>query len=448
MLARLITFLKSERAMTGAAFALAIKAGGALLMISVFTLAARSMSTAAFGELAMWFNALSCLAVIAVFGQETLIVRSWGEYSQRRNLGLMKGAYRFGWTISTLCAAIACAVLAFANQLLPAPLSMLALTSACAFLASQTLLHYSSHSSRTICGFRISEPHRELTWRIVLIAAVGLHLHGDLRLAVFFFAAAVGMVLSIVLQSIAVKQGFPVETAAESPAFKRREWLGRGAAMGVSASVEALSQYAEVIILGFLATPSVAAGYFVAARIANIFPMLSTGLNTYTVTRASNLHFGGQTERLQQVMRSVMTVAFALATPIFVILTLVAGWILSIFGDSYLAAHSAFVILASASFIITLSGPSSGLLLITGDERLWSRVAALSLVLRILIMSRLAPEYGAAGAAFSWAIVNVPVAIAAGILCRQRCGVDPSALALLTYWQKRPALGAAEASRS
>ncbi|HLW93504.1 MAG TPA: lipopolysaccharide biosynthesis protein [Roseiarcus sp.] len=443
----MIAFLKTQRAMTGAVFALAIKASGALLMISVFTLAARSMSTTAFGELAMWFNALSCLAVIAVFGQETLIVRSWGEYSEQGDFGLMKGAYRFGWTIATLCAAIACAVLAFANRLLPAPLSALALLSACAFLAAQTLLHYSSHSCRTICGFRISEPHRELTWRIVLLAAVASHLHGDLRLAAFFFAAAAGMALSIAFQSIAVKQGFPVGTAAERSTYKKREWLGRGAAMGVSASVEALSQYAEVIILGFLATPSAAAGYFIAARIANIFSMLSTGLNTYTVTTASNLHFGGQTERLQHVMRSVMTVAFALVTPLFIILILIGGPILSVFGPSYLAAHSALVILTTASFIITLSGPSSGLLLITGDENLWSRVAALSLVLRILIMSRLAPEYGAAGAALSWAIVNIPVAIAAAVLCRQRCGVDPSAFALLSYWRKRPALSEPEASR-
>ena len=40
-------------------------------------------------------------------------------------------------------------------------------------------------------------------------------------------------------------------------------------------------------------------------------------------------------------------------------------------------------------------------------------------------------RYGASGAALGWAIVNTPVAIWVALLCRKRCGVDPSALAIL-----------------
>ena len=304
--------------MAGAMLTLVIKASGAVLMIAVFTLAARSMSTTAFGEIAMWFNALSCLAVVSVFGQDMLIVRSWGEYGEQGRPDLMIGAYRFGWTTATICASIACGALLVANHLLSAPLSGLALAAGCAFLTAQILQHYSSHSSRTIRGYLVSEPHRELTWRIVLIIVVALHLKGALTLETFFFAAAGGMTLSTVLQTAATLRNFPVKAKSLRPAHLRRQWLGRAARMCLSASVDAMSQYAEVIILGFLATPSAAAGYFIAARIANIFPMLSSGLNTYTVTSASKLHFSGQAERLQHVMRSVMTVAVLLATPIYI----------------------------------------------------------------------------------------------------------------------------------
>jgi O-antigen/teichoic acid export membrane protein len=164
--------------------------------------------------------------------------------------------------------------------------------------------------------------------------------------------------------------------------------------------------------------------------------MLSSGLNTYMVTSASRLHFGGKLDRLQNVLRSVMTMALLLAAPIYIVLVLAAGPILSIFGAFYALDRSALIVLSTASVIVTLSGPSSALLLITGDEKLWSRIAFLSLVLRIAIMSRLAPEYGALGAAASWALVNIPVAIAASMLCRRRCGVDPSVLALLSYFRR------------
>jgi O-antigen/teichoic acid export membrane protein len=431
MIDRLKAFLAARQAMAGAILALAIKGGGAVLMIVVFTLAARTMSAHAFGEIAIWFNALSCLAVAAVFGQENLIVRSWAEYAGGRQFALMAGAYRFGWITSGATTLLACLALIVGARFLPTPLPLTALGAALAFLAAQAMLHYSSHSCRTIHGFRVSEVNRELTWRLVLLGVVALHLHGDLTLTTFFGAAAFGMCLSIAIQSLATARKFPAEVARARPQFARREWFERARSMCLSSSVEAMGQYAEVILLGFLVAPAAAATYFIAARVANILPMIATGLNTYTVTQISNLHFAGETERLQHVLRSVMTVAFILVTPLFVLLAIAAAPILSIFGPAYQAGYVPLVVLASASFIITLCGPSSGVLLMTGGERLWSRIAIVSLILRVLLMIYLAPRYGASGAALGWAIVNTPVAIWVALLCRRRCGVDPSALTIL-----------------
>src|SRR6202011_1298260 len=204
----------ARQAMTGAILALAIKGGGAVLMIVVFTIAARTISAHAFGEIAVWFNALSCLAVAAVFGQENLIVRSWAEYASRRQFGLMAGAYRFGWMTSAAATLLACVALVIGAQVVSTPLPLPALGAAVAFLAAQALLHYSSHSCRTIYGFRVSEFNRELTWRLVLLLVVALHLHGDLTLGTFFSAAAFGMCLSIAIQSFAVYRIFPKEVAA------------------------------------------------------------------------------------------------------------------------------------------------------------------------------------------------------------------------------------------
>jgi O-antigen/teichoic acid export membrane protein len=430
--AKLAGFIDSHQEMAGAVLALAIKGGGAVLMIVVFTLAARTMSARAFGDIAVWFNVLSCLAVAAVFGQENLIVRSWAQYASGRQFGLMAGAYRFGWTTSAAATVFACAALVVVNGCMNAPLPLPALGAAVAFLAAQSMLHYSSHSCRTIHGFRMSEFNRELTWRLILLLVVALHLRGDLTLATFFGAAAAGMCLSIAIQTVATFRRFPGEVAAAPRQFAGKEWLERSWAMCLSASVEAMGQYAEVILLGFLVAPTAAATYFIAARIANIFAMISSGLNTYTVTQISALHFAGETEELQHVLRSVMTVVAVLVTPLFMLLIIAASPILSVFGPSYEAGYLPLVVLASASFVITLSGPASGILMMTGGERLWSRIAILSLMVRVLLMLYFAPRYGASGAALGWAIVNAPVAIAVSLLCRKRCAVDPSVWSILS----------------
>ena len=98
----LVLWLGSHRTAVSAVFAMGIKASGALLTLTIFTLAARAMSADEFGRLAIWFNALSFLAVAAVFGQDTLISRSFGEYAGRGDYAQAWGAYRFGWRMTLL----------------------------------------------------------------------------------------------------------------------------------------------------------------------------------------------------------------------------------------------------------------------------------------------------------------------------------------------------------
>src|SRR5262249_52510065 len=80
----------------GAIVAFAIKVNSSFLNIAMLTIAARAMGPAEFGLFAIWFNAISFLAVIALCGQETLIVRSWSEYIQERRFDLARGAVSFG----------------------------------------------------------------------------------------------------------------------------------------------------------------------------------------------------------------------------------------------------------------------------------------------------------------------------------------------------------------
>ena len=215
------------------------------------------------------------------------------------------------------------------------------------------------------------------------------------------------------------------------PVYAFREWLGRSFDMCVSSTVEAISQYAEVIVIGLLVNPASAAGYFIAARLANVFSMVATGLDTYTITHASRLHFSGDKARLQAILRTVMTVAFALIAPTYLLLMAFGSQALSIFGRDYLSQYDTLAILATAGIVITLSGPASGILMMTGSERLCSRIALSATVLRLSITVVLATRFGAQGAAVSWALINAPVAIFYVVLCKRICGVDASIFSLV-----------------
>ena len=198
--------LRARKTALASVFAMSIRAAGALLTIAIFTLAARAMSADEFGQLAVWFNAMSLLAVASVFGQDTLIARSWGEYSGRGEHGVARRAYRFGWggtVVSSTVFVVGLLVLAPVANLRIAPTALYA---AATFLFAQTLLHFSSHSSRVLVGFVVSEVNRELTWRLVLLAVVALAFwRQDFTLAQFFFSNIVSAEATLTSRSVPLK---------------------------------------------------------------------------------------------------------------------------------------------------------------------------------------------------------------------------------------------------
>ena len=64
-----------------------------------------------------------------------------------------------------------------------------------------------------------------------------------------------------------------------------------------------------------------------------------------------------------------------------------------------------------------------------------SWIVVLATAARMALTAILAAKYGALGAAVSWAIGNVPLAIGLAIVCRRVCGLDPSVAAVL--WRPR-----------
>lgn len=422
---------RGRSAALGSTFSLGVKASGSLLTLAIFTLAARSMSADAFGQLTVWFSLSGFLAIAAVLGQETLISRSWGEYTGRGEFGLARGAYRFGWRTTVLSGAIFAFGLVVIAPRINENIAPATLYAAAAFLFMQTALHYSSHSSRVLSGVVVSESNREITWRIILLLVVlWAAVTGGLTPARFFFAAAIGMCVAVSIQSLAARRVFGSLPAAKASEADARIWISRAGVMWLSAVLEAASQYADVMLIGYFASPAIAGDYFVAARIANVFLMIGSGLNNYVFSHTANLFFSGQIDRLQQLLRLVISMAMAFLVPALLFVVVMGGWILTLFGERHAADYPTLMTLTLASFTMALCGPTSVILLMTGKERLYSKTIALAIAVRLPMTALLSTLYGANGAAAAWALVNAPLAIGLAFICKRACGVDPSALSI------------------
>eukprot|EP01037_Dinobryon_pediforme_P014441 gene14441-14566_t len=416
---------------------LGIKVSGSALAILMFTLAARFMGPLQFGHFAVLFNIMSFLAVVAVLGQDTLIVRSWSEYVSTGAHGLARGAYYFGWITALLSSICVTFLVVLAARVHFIEVDHWTLFSCGLFLIAQTMLHFSSHSSRMIAGYLISETNREIIWRCLVIIAMILAFYTGqmISAAMIFLVAACGMMGGILIQSRKVQVVFPDEIRQALREHSPKEWLQRIAGMWPSAVLEAASQYVDVILIGLMVTPAEAGGYFVAFRIANVFSMISTGMMSYTSPKIGTLFYSGQSDELQQVLKRLMLITAVMVLGLCSLIVVFGHVILNIFGVAYIAEYPTLLVLACGAGVVTLCGPSPAVLLTTGHELLYSRLALAGLLTRLVLFVGLVPSYGALGAALAWSLATAPLNIVLVLACRKYVGLDPSLMGLLG---KRP----------
>ncbi len=424
--------LLSEHPVVGAVLSLGVKVSGSGVALVMFALAARTMNVADFGLLVIVFNAVSFLAVLAVLGQDTLILRSWGEFFEC-SPALARGAITYGLRVSALGAILAVSGFVGWATVVDGRLTASDLASVAAFLFTQTLLHYGSSLARAVRGVFLSEPNRELTWRVPLMLSLAWAMFAGGRTSItsFFAVAAAGQVAALLFQSIVVRNGMPVTIRETTAEYATGDWTRRSAAMTTAAMAEAANQYADVVLIGALAGPVASAGYFVAARIAAVFPMVTSGLHSYSASRIAELYYGGRAQELQRLLVRVMMLATALVGVLAAALVFAGPWLLSLFGESYRDEFTILLVLAGVAAFTTLAGPGSTMMLITGQEKLYLKLVVGALAVRITALVVLVPTMGILGAAIAVGIAIAPFAGVVAYLCARDIGVDPSALAIL-----------------
>ncbi|HEX8416837.1 MAG TPA: hypothetical protein VF641_04460, partial [Methylobacterium sp.] len=190
----------------GVLVALALKGAGSVLTFAMLAIAARAMGPEEFGTFTIWFSALLFLAVTTVFGQETVVMRDWGRHAGTGDYDRARSALRRSVLVALalpLAAVPAVAAAATATRH-----DGWFLACAAAFVVVASYLIVSAHAARTLVDIRQSDLHGEITWRIVVIAALGtaLALHMPVTATALLGWAALGMAVSLAFHIVAIRR--------------------------------------------------------------------------------------------------------------------------------------------------------------------------------------------------------------------------------------------------
>jgi O-antigen/teichoic acid export membrane protein len=412
----------------GSATALSIKFSGSILGFAMFALAARHMDSAAFGSLAIIFNSMSFLAVTALCGQETLIVRSWDEYCGSRRPALARGALRFGLTIVLSSSLLMAVVVGITWSVWDRDAAPMLIIASCVFLFAQSLTSFNGQFSRVAAGIFVGDSPREILWRVLVVATIAAYhaLQSRFTAVAFFFTAAAALLFSVCVQAWWVSRVLPASVLQSKPQTDVPAWIPRSFRMWLSALLDTANQYLEVIVIGFFLGPAVAALYFVATRITNVFSMIAASMTGYATSRISALYHTGARDELQQTLRSLAVIAALLAGGAFLAIVFGGKWLLWSFGTIYVSSYPALIVLAMGGVFSALTGPAAYLLLLTGNEGAYPRIMAAGLCARFLLIAALAPSFGLMGAAIAWSISAAGLSLALVLACYRLVRIDPS----------------------
>ena len=437
------SFLPNE-VLVGSAAALAIKSTGSALGFVMFALCARHMDPASFGSLAVTFNAMSFLAVFALCGQQTLIVRSWDEYIASDRPGYALGAFTFSLRIIVVAVVLTVVAVALGWPLWDRHVAPSLPVAACAFLFAQAFMHFSAQFSRVAAGFVVGELPREILWRLIVIIAIGIyHLHHvDLTATNFFITSAVALLLSLCLQVWFVMRAIPVSVWEAKSETKPTAWISRSSSMWASAVLDTTSQYLEVVVISYVLGPTAAAFCFVATRITAIFPMIAGAITSYAMSRISRLFYAGVKENLRGLLHSLAVISAVLTAGALLAIAVTGKLLLATFGPIYVEVFPALIVLAAGTAATALSGPAAYLLLLTGNERVYPRILACTLLGRFILLAGLGYWFGLMGAVVALGVSSVVMSLTLVLACRRLVGLDPSLLGAV--WHRLSSMARAD----
>ncbi len=306
-IARLGPRLRASDVFKGGATALAIKFAGAILNFAMLALLSRQIDPDAFGSFAIIFSALGFLAALAPCGQEVLISRSWGEYVSSNRPGLARGVLTFGIQVVCTAVLLAAAAVAIIWPQLDRTLSISLVFAACSFLIAQALMHFSGQFSRVAAGVLIGDGPREIIWRGIVVTVILAHqaMGAAFSATEFFFVAATGLALGIIVQIRKVSRFVPEAVKRTKPQRDVSAWIPCSLKMWLSALSDIAAQYLEVVVVGLFLGPAVAGFYFVATRITNVFAMMAAGTSMYAGSVISKLYFSDAKVELQGILNSL-----------------------------------------------------------------------------------------------------------------------------------------------
>lgn len=191
-------------------------------------------------------------------------------------------------------------------------------------------------------------------------------------------------------------------------AAERRRLTGEfwafSATRGLSAAVEILLEWMDVLLVGVLTSPEQAGIYAVVTRCARAGEVIQTAARVAVGPQISAALARGDLEVAREIYGLVTAAMIWLAWPLFMLLAVFGDAVLTLFGPGFHDGATSLAVLCVAMALTTAAGTVQTILLMGGRSSWQLADKSLALALNIALDLALIPLWGIEGAAVAWAV--------------------------------------------
>jgi O-antigen/teichoic acid export membrane protein len=186
-----------------------------------------------------------------------------------------------------------------------------------------------------------------------------------------------------------------------------REFWAYTAPRALGSVAQVALQRLDIVLVAALAGPVQAAVYTAATRFVVLGQLAAQAIATGVQHRFGTLFAVGDRAAAGELYRTATGWLIALTWPVYLLLAVLAPYLLPVFGPGYGVGAPMLVILALAMLVATGTGMVDNVLNMAGRTTWTLANVVLALVVDVVLNVVLVPRIGALGAAIAWAVAIV-----------------------------------------
>ena len=349
------------------------------------------------------------LAVPAVLGLPSLVVREVATYSISERWGNVRGVLRRANQTVVVAGIVFPLVFALAMWLLDWPKEQLRRPTFFALplvlLVALVSIRQSAMQGfgRVILG-RIPEGLASPMLGISLIVGFNAALGGRFSATWAIGATVFGVAGAAALGALLLRSTMPAAVRRAQPVYETREWARSALPLATLAGVQTINAQVGLILVGALRTAREAGIFGVVSRAAGLLPFLLLAIVPVVMPRLAELRARGDQAGLQRVVTQSARLALVGSLPLVVVLLVAPRAVLSLFGRSFESGDTALQILCVGQLVNVATGLVGTVLIMIRRVDLLSIGVVAGTVVNVLLCLVLIPSFGLNGAAVATSV--------------------------------------------